>query len=453
MFNTSCRFKLQYTEVSLLLLLIIVFQTSFAQVLEKQENTFSLSGQLRPRFEFRSGSYRPLQVNENPAALTNDRVRLQFDYSYKNILQVRISPQAVGVWGQSSMVQGAESSGSQFSLYEAYANLYLSKSWDLKVGRQAISLDDERFFGALDWAPGARAFDGLSFQLKKTKAEFKSFFVYNQNYKPFYNNNLSNPAGNLYATMDAYPFKWMQTLWAKIPLGDHGKLSGIFTNLGFQNAISAADPAPTYWQQTVGANYVNFAPVVSGSASAYYQVGKDNKGVSTKGYLLAAHVIYKTSEKLSVKLGSDYLSGNDLIPSSTDNKAFVPYFGTNHKFYGSMDYFYSGNGHKNVGLNDDYLQFIWKQNKKFMANLSVHQFFAAGKMQNASQTFSKNLGQELDFGFTLQFNKFSELAGGYSLYFTNASINQLKNTIGANSLQQWGWLSLNIKPKFFEYKY
>ncbi|MDZ7608893.1 MAG: hypothetical protein U5K79_25710 [Cyclobacteriaceae bacterium] len=35
--------------------------------------------------------------------------------------------------------------------------------------------------------------------------------------------------------------------------------------------------------------------------------------------------------------------------TDTNDKSFNPLYGTNHKFYGYMDYFYVGNSHGQVG--------------------------------------------------------------------------------------------------------
>ena len=117
-----------------------------AQDTLKSENNFDIRGQLRTRFELRDGAFRPLTEKEQPAALVSERIRLTFDYSYKDLLEVKISPQAVGIWGQANMVQGAEYSGNQFAIFEAWSKINLSPSVNVKIGRQIISLDDERFF-------------------------------------------------------------------------------------------------------------------------------------------------------------------------------------------------------------------------------------------------------------------------------------------------------------------
>ncbi|HRF16503.1 MAG TPA: alginate export family protein, partial [Bacteroidia bacterium] len=200
------------------LFLSFIFPTdSQAQDTLKSENNFNIRGQLRTRFELRDGAFRPLTKKEQPATLVSERIRLTFDYAYKDLFTIKISPQTVGVWGQANMVQGAEYSGNQFALFEAWSKINLSPSVNIKIGRQVITLDDERFFGELDWAQGGRAHDALAINIHKKSFELRGYASFNQNYKVMYANNLNNPSGNLYSTTDGFPYKWMQTIWANIP--------------------------------------------------------------------------------------------------------------------------------------------------------------------------------------------------------------------------------------------
>lgn len=53
-----------------------------APVVEEKEHFFTLSGQLRPRFEYRNGAYQALQEGEEPAILVNNRLRLNYGLSF-----------------------------------------------------------------------------------------------------------------------------------------------------------------------------------------------------------------------------------------------------------------------------------------------------------------------------------------------------------------------------------
>ncbi len=426
---------------------------SNAQKTDSIENNLIVTAQLRPRFELRDGAFRPLRNNEKPAALISERIRFNIDYTYKDVVTVRLSPQTVGIWGQANMVQSPESGGNKLALFEAWTKIKLSKDWNVKVGRQVISLDDERFFGELDWAQGGRAHDALSFHFNKNKYEWKTFLAYNQNYKTVYANNISNPAGSLYNSSDAMPYKWMQAVWVSLPVDPQSKITLLATNVGFQNALTTTTDTVTNFSQTFGANYFLNNKKMAANISVYYQGGKNVLGAKTNAYLLAVYAGYNATPKWSIGIGSDLLSGNDVGVPQSNNNVFTPYFHTGHKFYGNMDYFYVGNGHKNTGLSDTYIKANYKNDKGLTATMTLHQFIAPNKITNFTTTYKKNLGQEFDLMLSKKLNKIVNFSGGYSFYLNNTTLNYLKSTPTANNYQQWVWLGINVTPTLIKSKF
>ncbi|HMW11498.1 MAG TPA: hypothetical protein PJ987_13760, partial [Bacteroidia bacterium] len=317
------------------LFLSFIFPTdSQAQDTLKSENNFNIRGQLRTRFELRDGAFRPLTKKEQPATLVSERIRLTFDYAYKDLFTIKISPQTVGVWGQANMVQGAEYSGNQFALFEAWSKINLSPSVNIKIGRQVITLDDERFFGELDWAQGGRAHDAISIDFHRKSFELRGYASFNQNYKVMYANNLNNPSGNLYSTTDGFPYKWMQTIWANIPAGKYFRFTVLANNLGFQQATYSTTDTNTIFTQTFGLNNYFKKNKTDIHIAAYYQYCDNSQTINTNAFLITANAAFQINNKFNLGLGSDYVSGNDVGQTNKINHAFNPYFHTGHKFYG-----------------------------------------------------------------------------------------------------------------------
>lgn len=420
---------------------------------DSSDSHLTITAQFRPRFEIRNGAFRPLSKGERPAQLISERIRLTFDYDYKDILTARISPQTVGIWGQANLVQGVENDGNRIALFEAWAKLKLSKNWSLKLGRQVISLDDERFFGELDWAQGARAHDALSVQFNRYRWEVKAFAAFNQNYKSLYGNNINNPSGNLYNTSDAFPYKEMQTVWAGFQVSKNTKISLLVTNIGSQNAISPTRDTVVTHSHTVGLHYSHSAKKTTVTFSAYYQFGENNTGQKTSAYLLAVFNSYQLTKKWNLGLGSDLVSGNDIGNTPTTDHSFNPMFHTGHKFYGNMDYYLAGNGHRNAGISDSYIRINYKASGECQASLSIHQFFAPVTIVNTSGSYAKDLGQECDLSFIKKLNRFTNLSGGYSFYVTTPTLTLLKNVSDIRKIQQWFWLSLHITPTILKTKF
>ena len=68
---------------------------------------------------------------------------------------------------------------------------------------------------------------------------------------------------------------------------------------------------------------------------------------------------------------------------------YAPKYGTNHKFYGFMDYFYVGNGHggtdaASAGLIDIYLKTAFKTGEKSSLAAHLHHFLSAEERVNAT---------------------------------------------------------------------
>lgn len=439
---------IKYMFFSLIFLNIVV--PALAQ--EKDKNEVSVTAQLRPRAEYRDGVFLPLSKNDKPAVLVSGRTRLGVEYISKQKISLGITAQSVNIWGQNPMVQSVETPGSSFQLFEAWGKMELNKNLAVKFGRQTISLDDERIFGALDWAQGARAHDAVSLLYKRKRTEFRSYVAYNQNYRRLYNNNINNPSGSLYDVTQAYPYKSLQTLWYKFPVNKSLDISLLASNMSLQNAITTATDAKVHNLLTAGGNlfYAKNSWKVTGTG--YWQHGKNLNAQKVNAYLLAGNLSWKPSPEITLTVGNDFLSGRKNADSSYINNSFQPTLGTNHKFYGSMDYFYAGNGHKDKGLNDTYVKINYNKKATGFA-LAVHRFISPEKINYSTAKRSSYLGTELDADFSYAFNSFTNLNAGYSLHFASDALSYLKNVTSPQSVQQWVYVSINLNPKILNIKY
>jgi hypothetical protein len=138
------------------------------------------------------------------------------------------------------------------------------------------------------------------------------------------------------------------------------------------------------------------------------------------------------------------LSGNDQQKLNNENNAFTPYFGTNHKFNGHMDYFYVGNHLNNVGLNDASLSVNFEK-KKLKAALTAHYFTAAA---NPGAGLKKYLGTELDFMLAYDLHKAVDLKFGYSRMLASETMEVLKNG-DKDEPQYWAWIMASFDLKGF----
>ena len=411
-----------------------------APVVEEKEHFFTLSGQLRPRFEYRNGAYQALQEGEEPAILVNNRLRLNMDYRFRQDLQLYVSLQQVNIWGQAPQIQVIDRTGG-LSVFEAYAALPLGGDFDLKLGRQQIVLDEDRIFGSLDWHPAGRAHDAVNINWRPVENLYlRSFFAFNQNYldgkaaTDKINGNVNNPKGQYFTP--GQPYQHMEALHAHYAFTPDQKLSFLFANLGLRNNDRA-----DYNMQTFGVHYRGRSQDLSYGAEAYLQTGKNNIGATKEAYLLAAMVGYKFLPTLSATMGIDYLSGNNSPDTSGKDKVFTPFSGTNHKFYGFMDYYYVSYTPK-VGLLNPYISATVKTSEKGNLSATGHYFRSAGKIDGKS----RNLGVEADLVYTHKLQPFASLQVGYSVHKVSGSYNTLRGFSATRPWQDWFWCSININP-------
>lgn len=404
------------------------------------ENEFTISTQIRPRAEYRNGVLTPRQEGQEPATFINNRARLSMEYN-RHDLTMKFSGQHVGVWGQQKQV---ETEGT-FMLNEAWARMKFGKGFFGQLGRQSLVYDDERILGGLDWNVSGRYHDALKLGFENKYHRLHVILAYNQ--------AKENLIGDPYYT-GGQPYKNMQTLWYNFSSGDYPfSASVLFMNLGLEGGVLSEDENKpnTRYLRTTG-THLKYSPSSWDlTGTFYYQFGKNTTGRDVSAFMASARVQYHFTDQWNLFIATDYLSGNK---SDSDKfNAFDPLYGTHHKFYGSMDYFYASkwrevDGKEIVkpGLWDNYAGIGFKPCHKVNFGLNYHYFLTAQKIKDNNVDLDKDLGHEIDFQVDWAIMKDVKLSAGYSFMLGTETMDYAK---GGNhkSWQDWGWLSVNINPK------
>src|SRR6185503_20218128 len=104
-------------------------------------------------------------------------------------------------------------------------------------------------------------------------------------------------------------------------------------------------------------------------------------------------------------------------------KRFDPLYGTPHKFWGYMDYFYVADGFGSNGLIDYYLKAKYKAKDNLTLSLDGHQFVLPNALPDeGSGPLSKSLGMELDFVANYAVTKVVNIEGGFSAMFSTSTM-------------------------------
>lgn len=402
----------------------------------------SLGAQLRTRTELRDGQGAPLPEGAKPAIFTSQRSRLMAGFTSHRI-RLGLTVQDVRVWGQdvSTINRTTTPDNNGFMLHEAWAEILLTdtiiknKSLHLKIGRQELVYDDSRLLGNLDWLQQGRRHDAA---LLKYKAG-----SWNLHLGGAFNQNRENASGTVYSAVPAgnYPantnggaaYKALEFLHINKQLN---KSSLSFLLLADQFSKYYTDSlevkqweAATHQRFTTGFHF-SFRNALT--AAAYYQAGNNAAGKSVSAALLSLAYQHRFSGGFAAEAGVDY---------TTDD--FDPLYGTPHKFWGTMDYFYVASGFGNKGLQDYYLKAKFKKEEKWMVNADAHQFYSAA--------MSSKFGTEADLTVTYNLTRMIGFEGGYSHFWSTSWLTSpaVKNVTNAQSNSNWAYLSINIKPELF----
>lgn len=419
--------------------LLLAPSALWAQQTEQKQNEFSMTAQIRPRAEYRNGALMPREEGVSPAYFINNRARLSMEYKREG-LSLKISGQHVGVWGQDPQVD--KKGEGRMMMNEAWAKLSSARGFFAQLGRQTLSYDDERILGALDWNIAGRYHDALKLGYESLRHQLHLVLAFNQNDETINGGSYYAPGGQ--------PYKNMETLWYHYKSKQQAfNASVLFLNLGFETG--SKEKAETEYLQTMG-TYLTYQPGrLHLSGAFYYQTGKNKKKESVSAYMWNVRAQYHFNERLSVLVASDYLSGTEA--GDKKFKAFDPLYGTHHKFYGGMDYFYASefvNGAP--GLWDNQAGITFKPGKTVALNLNYHYFSTTADMKTMDASYKKKLGSEVDFQLDVTVMKDVKLSAGYAFMKGTKNMDLVK---GGNheSWQDWGWISLNINPKILALKW
>ncbi|KHJ37602.1 hypothetical protein PBAC_21950 [Pedobacter glucosidilyticus] len=373
----------------------------------------------------------------------------------------------------------------------------------LKIGRQELIYDDARLLGNLDWLQQGRRFDMALLKVVHQGWQVDIGYAFNQNNENFTrtnyvpanipanvkNNNgilvptpanmipLVNAAGN--STKTGNPtftnppntnggnqdYKNFTSVYVARKFGQT-KISALYFHDEFGkyrlDSVNSGggkvygrffDVNGTHNRNTFGAmitpvfgNASGFGKVAV-QAAYYHQNGHDRDGKKLDAYHYTISANYSKG-KFTLGPGFDYLSGNKTTTPTTESNRFDPLYGTPHKFWGTMDYFYAPTGSPAAGLKDYYFKTKFTANQ-FYVIADYHLFETAQALANSN---SQKLGQEIDLGINYTLNKFTTVELGYSIMKAKDNMVIAKAQPGApadyNKTGHFGYLMINIKPDF-----
>ena len=381
----------------------------------------------------------------------------------------------------------------------------------VKIGRQELIYDDVRLIGNLDWLQQGRRHDMVLVKAGHRGWQLDLGYAFNQNTDAFNVTGTTYTPGNTPQYMSNSKGVLVAVPSGTIPNGSaftsnpgtngasqsYKSFKSVYLTKKFNqtkySALFFNDDFGKYKMDTLAGNVANgflygkdfrnqqgvnsrytYGLMINhtlGNASgfgkialqgAYYnQTGRDRDGNSLVAYHYMASATYQ-KRKLSITAGYEVLSGNDGVSSlsnqkSTDgkNRKFDPLYGTPHRHWGYMDYFYVGTNSPAGGLNNGYLKLKYGTPTTNIG-VDLHDFrLNKATLKSEAVILDKHLGNEIDILFNHTVNKFTTIELGYSIMKASESMaiakGQATTDIAAanfNRTGTWFYLMVNIRPDF-----
>lgn len=461
-----------------------IFAIAFAGTATAQ---FIISGEFRPRAEYRDGYLKLGDSSMAGYATILGRSRLIFDYNSEKI-QTRFSVQHTFVFGENPYSSDTITKNT-VNIFEGWFRYNFTKNFAVRIGRMGLTYDDMRIFGLSNWKQWGATHDLVNLEWKAPEANYvgdygfainntapassylgdytlKNYkymsYLYNQ--KKFFKDKLTV---SLLGVMDAYQRykttaqpKKTDTTWVM----NNNDTVGSFTTIVPATTIVETNKLLIYARGTVGATVAFNWNNLNVFANGYYQTGHYKDGRKLSAHFLGGWVSYRVIKPLTLMVGYEQLSGNnasDTTVLKNNVHGFATLFGTNHSFYGYMDMYqtYLGQDALHNGLNDLYGRATVKFSEKTSLEATYRWFSlpygylpykVTKKPDLPYQSVKTDLGSEVDLMFLYKPIPNLELNAAYCLYLktnTREILDGLKT--GKGRLAQYAYLMITYKPNFF----
>ncbi len=426
--------------ITVLFALVLCFGSLLAE-----GDSWRLKGHIQMRSELDG---RDFSNTTFPRSFTSLKSRLEVEKGIGNDILFFAQIQDSRIFGEE---EGTMSSLDNLDFHQAYIKLMdpLGLSMALQVGRFEVTYGTQRFLGAVGWHYIGRSFDGVRMSLDPgfnidvfalTIREAIRVDEDGDEISPYIGNANPGAYGPYPEGVDSYS---MYGFWASNKLNVDHKLDvfGYYeANRNKPIVESVATNDFMIQRATLGlSHYGKYGSNLTSVVEAAVQTGSTG-AQDLSAYTVSAIAAYQIGD-LNIGAGFDILSGTK--PGDADNNSYAASFGTNHKFYGFMDYFINvPRNTNNLGLNDMYVKIKYKpKDSKFAVNLDIHQLMANQKSDDGFQYY----GQEIDLTLKYSFIKGTTFTWGNSVMLPDQLMKTIFKTggVGNQDMAFWSYLMIS----------
>ncbi len=422
--------SLQLLITSLLLVFCCI---AYPQTTDSTEGRLTIKLSIRPRAEYRNN-----YVWNNQDTVLNDllftqRNRITITYEKKHF-KIHGSLQEIHIWGKKEKFSAIGS----INMYELYGESMIAKNTTVRIGRQALSLDNGRLFSTAPWAQQSRSHEGVRILYNK-KLDTDLMIGFTRNY--------SSSFDAAYSPTALHKYKMLFVHHLKYAIGNNYHLTTI-NAADFFAPISRLNKYNT--RITSGGRITYTKDNFYFTLSAYYQYGKNETDEKISAYYMQPEFSLNRN-RTTIRLGAEVLSGEkSLKPKNTGS--FVPLYGVAWKFMGNMNLFTKFPiDVQNRGLINPYLFLLYNYNTKVTLRADAHLFYSQYNFTN-SNINSHYLGFESDLSLNYIPTKNIEINFGFSFLLPQKNITSLHKIKNTEHIPTWTYLMISYHPVLWKYQ-
>ena len=451
---------------------------------------FTISGEFRPRLEYRDGYSKLRDSSQTPYVDVLGRNRLIFDYKSEKFM-AKFSLQQAYVFGENTYSSDTITRNT-VNIYEGWFRYSFTKGFALKIGRTELIYDDGRLFGNSNWSAKGASHDVGIFQWEAAANGYKGDFGFAinntapatpfltsyplKNYKymgylyeqkKFFKDKLTF---SVLAILDVFQkantinnIKTIRRDTLYVTNTNHDTIGTTILTTSTTTSTTTSYPTQLYGRFTFGGTAGFTWKNLKVFAAGYYQAGHLSDGRTINAGFFGGYASYKVLKPFILLIGYERLSGNDYSNTAalkTKSTAFSTLYPTSHGFYGYMDMFSSqvtsGNS---AGLTDLYARAMVMSSEKTSFEATWRTFGLASGYLPATvkktgdlpyTAVKKNLGSEVDLMFVYKpFNNF-EVNAAYCFFLPTSTMEQLNGLkTGTSKWAQYAYIMLTYRPNFF----
>lgn len=387
-----------------------------------------ISGQVQLRTELDG---RDFSNKTYPLTFSSMRTRLNISRAFGSQYEVFAQVQDSRVFGEE---MNTIANTKNLDLHQAYVvvNNPVGLPVTLQAGRFELVQGTERFLGAVGWHYIGRSWDGVRLNLLSNAISV--FGLTHSETVPYI--SAATPATYALPAAAASSFS-VYGIMGKTSLSERVTLEPFAYYESNRNKSNGKDADISRFTAGLTQNG-NYGPLASLLEFAYQGGKLGSKTVAA--YLLSVSAAYKMQAGLA-GIGVDWLSGNSPADSGKSNCFSTP-FGTNHKFYGFMDYFTNIPLHTgSLGLHDFYGTFTLAPNgEPYSVSVAVHHFTTDKQSAAGLSAY----GQEVDLTLKYLATKNLQFTWGGSVFLPGELMKSNFKTAGGarEDAAYWSYLML-----------